>query len=113
MPNPSSENSRAEQTIEVLQQRYLKLNEKKIAAETELKGAKKRLEELQKEAREKYGTDDLAALQSKLEAMQAENERKRAEYQTDLDRIEDKLGEVERTFADVEAPPRTSGKEPR
>ncbi len=113
MPNPSPEIKPAEQTIEVLQQRYQKLNEKKIAAETELRGAKKRLEELQKESREKYGTDDLAALQAKLEAMQAENERKRADYQTALDRIEEKLAEVESKFADVEALPRTSGKEPR
>lgn len=113
MPSPSPDNNRSEQTIEVLQQRYSKLNEKKIAAETELRGAKKRLEELQKEARDKYGTDDLAALQKKLEEMQAENERKRAEYQTDLDGIEDKLAEVERKFADVETAARTAGKEPR
>jgi chromosome segregation ATPase len=113
MTDVSSNGKRAEQTIEVLQERYLKLNQKKIEAETELRGAKQRLEELQKEAREKYGTDDLAELQKKLEAMQAENERKRAEYQTELDRIEGNLQEVERSFTDTEASARSASKESR
>jgi hypothetical protein len=108
MSNSLKQNEPVKQSIEALQLRYQKLNEKKIAAETELRVAKERLEELQEQAREKYGTDDLAALQAKLTEMQQENERKRAQYQADLDRIESGLAEVERKFAVVEAPPQGS-----
>jgi chromosome segregation ATPase len=87
-----------QQTIEQLQERYNKLHEQKIQAKTRLDSARERLEGLQKDAREKYGTDDLAELQAKLDAMQAENERKRAAYQADLDRIEKDLDAVQRRF---------------
>ena len=94
-----------QQSIEVLQQRYVKLNEKKIAAETELKGAEKRLKELQKEAHEKYGTDDVGALRKKLDDLKAENEAKRAGYQVELDRIESDLALVEERFDASQSPP--------
>jgi hypothetical protein len=88
-----------QQTIEQLQQRYDKLHKQKIQAETKLDSARLQLEALQKEAREKYGTDDLTELRAKLDAMQAENEQKRAAYQADLDRIEGDLAAVEQRFA--------------
>ena len=72
MANKASSNG--QQSIEQLQQRYAKLNEQKIQAETNLEHAKKQLDQLQKEAREKYGTDDLAELRKKLDEMKAENE---------------------------------------
>jgi chromosome segregation ATPase len=100
-----------QQSIEELQDRYVKLNHKKIAAETELKGAEKRLKELQKEAHEKYGTDDVAALRKMLDDLKAENESKRAGYQAELDRIESELSAVEAKFSDSQAPaPGGSGK---
>lgn len=86
------------QTIERLTQRYNQLNTKKIEAETNLKSARKQLEELQKEARETYGTDDLDALKQKLAEMEAENEKKRADYQATLDRIETDLDAVEEKY---------------
>lgn len=91
--------SSGEQTIEQLQARYQALNTKKIQAETNLENAKKQLADLQKEAREKYGTDDVAALRAKLDAMKAENDAKRRSYQADLDRIEGDLKTVEQKFA--------------
>jgi len=87
------------QTIEVLQSRYNKLNTQKIEAGANLKNAQKELERLKQEAREKYGTDDLTELRNKLEAMKEENERKRASYQADLDRIEKDLDSVEQKFS--------------
>ena len=48
----------------------------------------KELERLKKDAREKYDTDDLNELRKLLDNMKAENERKRAAYQAELDRIE-------------------------
>ena len=61
--------------------------------------ARRQLSALQKDAREKYGTDDVAELRQKLESMKAENETKRRTYQADLDRIESELAQVEQSFA--------------
>ena len=101
---PDAKTPTEEQPIEVLQQRYEKLNTKKIQAETQHTTAEKRLNELKASAREKYGTDDLAALQKKLDDLIAENARKRSEYQTELDRIEADLADVEKKFADATTP---------
>jgi predicted nucleic acid-binding Zn-ribbon protein len=90
------------QSIEQLTQRYHQLDRKKTTAEANLKTAQDHLEELKKEAREKYGTDDLEELKKKLADMEAENERKRAQYQESLDRIEQELSEVEQKFKNVE-----------
>jgi chromosome segregation ATPase len=88
-----------QQTIEQLQERYKKLDKQKTQAETTLELARGQLAALQKDAREKYGTDDLTELQAKLAAMQAENEQKRAAYQAELERIETDLAAVEQRFA--------------
>jgi hypothetical protein len=93
-----------QQTIEQLQQRYDKLHKQRIQAETKLESARTQLEALQKEAREKYGTDDLAKLQELLQTMKEENERKRSAYQADLDRIELDLEGVEQRFATGSTP---------
>ena len=92
-----------QQTIEQLQQRYQQLNTQKIQAATSLEHATGQLDALRKEAREKYGTDDLAALQEKLAAMRAENEQKRRTYQADLDEIQAALKAVEAQFAAASA----------
>ena len=87
------------QSIEALQRRYQTLNTKKIQAETNLEHAQTQLAKLQQRARDDYETDDVAALRTKLAEMTAENERKRSNYQADLDRIEADLAAVEQTFA--------------
>jgi adenosine deaminase len=87
------------QSIDQLQERYQALQERKIKAEAQRDSAKERLEELKKEAREKYDTDDLEELKTKLEQMKAENEKKRAKYQADLDKIDEGLRAVEEEFA--------------
>jgi chromosome segregation ATPase len=88
-------NSNSDQDMGKLRERFDKLNTKKITAEANLKNSSENLEELKKEAREKYGTDDLAALRAMLETMISENERKRAEYQEHLNAIETQLADVE------------------
>ena len=98
-----------EQSIEQLQKRYQRLNERKFKAEANLETAKQQLERLQREAREKYGTDDVAELGKKLEAMRNENEVKRSKYQADLDRIERDLAAVEDRFAAAQEPPSGNG----
>lgn len=92
----------AEQSIEELQQRYEKLNTRKIQAETNLENTQKQLDSLKKDAREKYGTDDVVKLREKLSAMKSENDEKRRNYQAELDRIEGELQSVEKKFAAAE-----------
>ncbi len=55
MKRPLDKSSEAQQPIEVLQQRYQALDKRKIQAETHLENARRELERLQREAREKYG----------------------------------------------------------
>jgi chromosome segregation ATPase len=92
-----------QQTIDELQRRYEELNTKKIQCETKLDSARQQLDSLKREAREKYGTDDLAALQAKLQQMKDENEASRRKYQEDLDRIDAELAQVEQNFHATEA----------
>ncbi len=98
--NYAAGNGSAEkQSIDELKQRYTVLHERKIKASTTLDHAKEQLDKLQKQAREQYGTDNVEELRAKLAALEAENERRRAEYQADLERIETELATVEQKFA--------------
>jgi predicted nucleic acid-binding Zn-ribbon protein len=92
---PKKNNDTGKQTVEELTQRYHGLNERKIQAETNLKNAQKQLDELRKQAKKEYGTENLDELKKKLDAMKEENETKRSKYQADLDKIEADLAEVE------------------
>ena len=83
------------QDIETLRRRYDELNTKKTRAETLLANAKQELEQLNAEAKTKYGTDDLGELQAKLQEMELENLKRRREYQRLLDSIEEELRKVE------------------
>ena len=102
--NPAKLDENGKQAIETLQQRYQSLNTKMITAKANLATAEKTLEGLKADARQKYGTDDLAELEKKLQMMKDENESKRANYQADLDKIEHDLSAVEQEFKCVEAP---------
>jgi chromosome segregation ATPase len=82
--------------IESLKSRYQTLSHKKTAVDTELKTAKKGLEDLQAKAKSEYGTSDIDELKEKLRAMRTENESKTREYKEHLDRIEEKLNDIER-----------------
>ena len=85
-----------EQSMEELRQRYTRLHEQKITAAADLKNAEETLSTLKEQARANWGTDDIEQLQKKLEEMTAENERKRAEYQRHLEKIEADLAAVDR-----------------
>jgi chromosome segregation ATPase len=87
-----------QQDIEQLRKRHTELDRKKAAAEANLKTANEQLDQLKKQAREQFGTDDLEQLRAKLDEMKKENERKRAEYQKHLDEIEAGLNEVDKEF---------------
>ena len=85
-------------TIEQLRKRYDALNNEQIRADANYKNARKALDELKVMARTDYGTDDLEALRAKLKEMEAENDRKLADYQQHLDTIESNLKEVNQKF---------------
>ncbi|MGE3637372.1 MAG: hypothetical protein AB7G28_02355 [Pirellulales bacterium] len=104
MPDRTAAETIEPQCIEDLQERYQQLNTRKIQAETNLANAKKQLEQLQQEARDKYETDDLSILRKKLDTIKAENEHKRRDYQQQLDRIDRELVAVEQRFASPEQP---------
>ena len=81
--------------IEALKKRHRELENQRIAAQTNLKTATEQLEQLKKESREQYGTDDLKQLKEKLEEMKRDNERKRVDYDRHLAEIEKNLDQVE------------------
>ena len=81
--------------IEALKKRHRELENAKIAAQTNLKTAMDQLEQLKKESRDQYGTDDLKQLVDKLEEMKRDNERKRLDYDHHLAEIEKNLSQVE------------------
>jgi hypothetical protein len=84
------------QNIEDLRERYDHLKTQKITAEANLKTSTDNLDRLKRQARESYGTDDLEELRRILQKMKDDNDRKCADYQRDLDKIERQLEEVER-----------------
>jgi chromosome segregation ATPase len=108
-----SPHNTGEPTIEQLQQRYQALHTRKIQAETQRDSAKTRLDDLQAQARQKYGTDDLAKLQEKLAEIINENTRKKTKYQEDLDKIERELAAVEAKFSEGSAAPGDGGQSRR
>jgi hypothetical protein len=83
------------ESLEALRGRYESLNRQKITAEANLKTTTDNLEKLKKEARERYGTDELTSLRAKLEEMKQENKRRLTQYQEHLAEIERQLTEVE------------------
>jgi len=86
------------QTIEELRKRYEELNTKKITAEANHKNAQKQVDDLKAAAKAQWDTDNLDELRTKLKEMEAENERKRSEYQVQLDKIEADLKDVDQKF---------------
>lgn len=87
---------------ERLRRRYEDLRVRRERALFEYEGAAKRLEELSREARDEWGTDDVEALRARLAEMEAENERQRRAYAESLDRFERELAEVDKAWEDAE-----------
>jgi polyhydroxyalkanoate synthesis regulator phasin len=97
----SDEHTDPQQDIEHLKQRYQKLAETRTRAEANLETARTHLEELKKQAREQYGTDDIDELKNKLAQMEEENEKRATEYKQQLDAIEKDLRDVEHQYKDL------------
>ena len=100
---PARRPASGQQTIEELQKRYQHLRDKKVEAETHFRNAQTQLDELKRQARDTYGTDDVDELEQMLAKMRLENEQRRSQYQAELDRIEGDLASVEERFSLAEA----------
>ena len=92
----AAQSSSAAKSIEQLKEQYEELNKRKIQAQTQLESATKQLEDLQKEAVENFQTSDITELKAKLAEMEAENEKRRADYQKLLEDISSDLAAVEK-----------------
>jgi chaperonin cofactor prefoldin len=90
------------QSIEELRKRFDDLNTKRITAEANHKNAQKQLDELKAAAKAQWGTDNLDELRTRLKELEDENERKRSEYQVQLDKIEADLKQVDGDFAQAQ-----------
>ena len=82
------------QSLEQLAKRYRDLEERKIRNQAVLGETEKQLEDLLQEAEELFGTREVEELQVKLTQMETENEKKRADYQKQLSRIEQSLESI-------------------
>lgn len=85
--------------IDALKKEHARLDREKTTAEANLKNANDNLAQLRDEAKRAFGTDDLNELKAKLAQMEADNEMKRAEYQAHLEAIDQKLNQIEQSFA--------------
>ncbi len=96
------EKNATSQTIEELQARFEDFKEQKLVVEVQKKSALEKLNEIKKEALDKWGSDDLDELKSSLKKMKKENEQKRARYQKSLDDIEQHLVQINEQFVETE-----------
>ena len=99
MNRSHSKKTNEQQAIEQLQSRFDDLSHQRTRIGTQREAAQKNLQELQARAIKEFGTDVLAELEKKLHAMKLDNEKKRAEYQACLEKIEHDLNEVEAKYA--------------
>lgn len=88
MATPDRPRPTAPDQLDRLRSRYERLRERRIEAGRDLEHATKRLEDLQREARDAYGTDDVAELRERLAALRAENARRVADYEGHLAEVE-------------------------
>ena len=97
-----ADDRKTKQSIDELKKRFDKLHADKIRAGAQLEGAEKHLAQLKQQARTEFGTDDLDELRTKLQEMEAENERRRAAYQESLDAIDADLQAVAAQYGDAD-----------
>ncbi len=92
----------SDQSLPQLRERFDQLNKRKIQIQTKRDDAIKRRDELMRRAKQEYGTDQVLELRQILSDMKQANEKKRLQYQNDLDRIEQKLAAIDAEFVEAE-----------
>ncbi len=86
------------QSIEELKDRFDALSTERVRLQTQKERAEKDLDELKKQARDQFGTDDLEKLQNMLADMKTKNEKQQSEYQKQLDEIDTRLLKIDESF---------------
>ncbi|SMC21877.1 hypothetical protein SAMN02746041_01301 [Desulfacinum hydrothermale DSM 13146] len=90
-----AEDRQVQERLEGLRKEYEKLHKKKIETDTTLQNLEQQLRELERQAKDEYGTSDLNELRALLERWRAENEEKVAEYQEHIRSIQGALERIE------------------
>ena len=90
-----NERSAAQKKMESLQAEYEKLRQAKIRAEADRENAEARLAELEAEATQSFGTADPGELSQKLADLEAENEKRTAEYEKHIRELSSAVSKVE------------------
>ena len=94
--------SKEAQSLEQLTKRFRDLEERKIRNQAVLGETEKQLEDLLHEAEQMFGTREIDELQLKLTQMENENEKKRADYQKQLNQIEQSLESISDELGDFD-----------
>lgn len=89
---------------EALEERRRNLERRRDRLDITIKQAIQRYKETAKEAREKFGTDDVEELKRMLEERKRHNEKRLQEYETALTRCENEISAIERTLAQNSGP---------
>ena len=96
--------SEQEKDFAELKQRFDSLSHEQTRIKAQQETVQNQLDEVKRQAREQFGTDDLDELKSRLKSMQSENEKQRVKYRSQLDKIEKQLADVETEFAASQNP---------
>lgn len=86
------------QRLSVATRKAEDLARRRAAVEARLDEARKTYRRLADAAKEKYGTDDLSALETKLREMEEDNTRKVTQFESDLSVAEQQIVEAERVL---------------
>ncbi len=83
----------------VLAKDYEQLNEERIKAKSDLEHAEKALANIQQQAKDNYGTDDLKELEQQLENMKQSNQTMINDYEKHIESIRTNLDKVKQEFS--------------
>jgi septal ring factor EnvC (AmiA/AmiB activator) len=86
-----------DRTLEGLSEDYAELKSQKDGLAGQIKQLEESLDELKKELKEQFGSDELEKLQQLLEEKEAENRQKSQQYGEHLDELKEQLAALEET----------------
>ena len=84
-----------DRTLERLSEEFAELKSKKDGLAGRIKQLEESLDELKKELKDEFGSDDPEKLQQLLDEKQTENDRKAQEYKEHMDGLKEKLAGLE------------------
>lgn len=94
------QDAKLQEELDGLKTEYTKLHEDKLRTEQDLAHVKQQLEELEKQAREEYGTADPKELEQLLAAKREKNVRLVTEYREHIESIKKGLSTLDEQVGD-------------